>query len=147
MTVGSEAETSGKGNDPVRKDRFSYAVEKRGKGKDRPASPQPDVVAAVRSEHCSAWVEVVDPPRVENNFATPIKCKHPVITAVDVHEPTRLVVTETTRVGYPAILAEWSDQRTVSGETEDGSVPVTVGSVGARNQERGHRTTNSTPNV
>jgi hypothetical protein len=89
----------------------------------------------------------VDPPRVENNFATPIKCKHPVVTAVDVHKLTGLVVTETTRVGYPAILAEWSNQRTVSGETEDGSVTVTVGSLGAGNQDRGHKLTNPAPEV
>ena len=68
----------------------------------------------------------------------PIKCKHPVVTAVDVDELTGLVVTETPRIGYPAILAEWSNQGTVSGETEDGSVPVTVGSLGAGDQDRGH---------
>jgi hypothetical protein len=44
------------------------------------------------------------------------------VAAVEVHEFAGRAETETTWVGDSAILAEWSGQRTVSGETEDRAV-------------------------
>jgi hypothetical protein len=68
----------------------------------------------------------------------PIERKHSIVAAVEIYEFAGRAEAETSRVGDSAILAEWSGQRTVSGEAEDRAVAVTVHSAGAGDQDPGH---------
>jgi hypothetical protein len=101
-------------------------IEQDWKRHNRARASKPNIVASIRTEIATTWVQSCDRACVANDSPVWTECQYPITAAVEKQQPFLLIHRKSSEINNSAVIVKGTDQRAIALERQKRAISIPI---------------------